>query len=284
MHSGSRLGGRSSARVAHRTPLDSTRRLLLGVVVGVVILSGAVDPTMAVTFSHDDWTTVLHDFVDESGRVNYGGLAADREVFDRYIRSIEALSPVAHPDRFPTRNEALAYYINAYNAHVFDAVLDRGPESRSVWRGLISGFTFFVRTRIVVGGKSMSLRSLENRLIRAAFRDPRVHAALNCASISCPRLRREAFDPARLEAQLDEAMAEFVSDPRHCRVDPDANSVQLSRIFDWFSKDFLDHERSQGNRRPRLLDYVNRFRAGGAEIPRDVAVRFLDYDKGINSQ
>ncbi len=276
-----------------RWHLDDTRqrvsrrksgRPLYGIAVGVLLLAGAVDLTMAATSAHDDWTTVLQRFVDERGNVNYVGLAEDREVFDRYIRSIETYGPVAHPDRFPTRNEALAYYINAYNAHVFDAVLDRGPESKSVWRGLISGLKFFVRTPIVVGGKSMNLKSLEDRLIRERFHDPRIHAALNCASISCPRLQREAFEAARLDAQLDEAMSEFVGDPRHLRVHPETRMVELSKIFDWFSEDFLDYERSQGNSEPRLLDYVNRFRAVGAEIPRDFRVRFLRYDKGINKQ
>ncbi len=130
----------------------------------------------------------------------------------------------------------------------------------------------------------MNLKSLEDRLIRERFHDPRIHAALNCASISCPRLQREAFEAARLDAQLDEAMSEFVGDPRHLRVHPETRMVELSKIFDWFSEDFLDYERSQGNSEPRLLDYVNRFRAVGAEIPRDFRVRFLRYDKGINKQ
>jgi len=236
------------------------------------------------SFSHADWTAVLQRFVDARGRVDYRGLAADREVFDRYLRRIETVSPETDPELFPTRDHALAYYLNAYNALVFDGVLDRGPEPKSVWRGLISGLNFFVLRKVTVGGEKMSLKSLEDDLVRARFEDARIHAALNCASVGCPRLPREAFEGERLDAQLDAAMRELVGDERHCRVDPASRTVHLSKIFDWFEKDFLASEKARGNPDPNLLDYVNRYRADDERIPESYRVRFLDYDKGINKQ
>lgn len=234
------------------------------------------------TFDHRDWTTVLQRFVDERGRVDYRGLAEDRAVFDRYIERIETVGPSSRPDLFPTRDHALAYYLNAYNAQVFAGVLSRGPEEKSVWSGLVSGLNFFGRMRITVDGEKMNLNRLENELIREGFRDPRIHAALNCASIGCPPLPRTAFEAEGLQQRLDEVMAAWVNDPAHCAVDPAARRVDLNKIFDWFDDDFLDYERSRGVEDPNLVDYLNRYLEN--TIPRDYEVRFLPYDKDINKQ
>lgn len=238
----------------------------------------------AQTFSHADWTTVLAQHVDNRGRVSYEALAKDRAVFDRYVAAIEAQSPVSAPALFPTRNEQLAYYLNAYNAQVFKGVLARGPEKKSVWTPLGTGYSFFVGMDIKIGGATTNLKKLEDEVVRAQFQDPRIHAALNCASVGCPRLPQTAFEAASLEAQLDAGMKEFVGEARNCTVDASAKTVKLSKIFDWFADDFLSFERRNGNTSPNILDYVNRYRAEGAKIPRDFAVSFFEYDKGINGR
>lgn len=235
-------------------------------------------------FSHDDWTEVLSRYVNAQGLVDYEGLAQHQETFRRYISAIESIGPTSHPELFPTDEDRLAYYLNAYNALVFAGVLARGPEAESVWKGgLISGYRFFVGMKVVVGGEKTHLKKLEDEQVRKQFRDPRVHAALNCASVSCPRLPREAFDPGRLDEQLDAAMREFVGSEKHVRVDAEAGVVYLSKIFDWFSKDFLEYERARGNERATLIDYVNRYREERAQIPGEFKIKFLNYDKGINS-
>lgn len=235
-------------------------------------------------FSHDDWTVVLQKFVDDRGFVDYEGLAADRAVFDRYVGAVESQSPESHPQLFPSRSHRLAYYINAYNALVFQGVLARGPEKKSVWSGVVSGLSFFVRMKVRVGGETMSLKRLEDDVIRAQFQDPRIHAALNCASISCPRLRRVAYSSEDVEEQLDDAMREFVADPRNCSLDSSQETLHLSKIFDWFLSDFLDYEKKMGNSDPRIVDYVNRYRDPEELLPREYRIKYLDYDKGINKQ
>ena len=252
---------------------------------GSVLLAGAGAAGGAGIFAHDDWTGVLSRFVDDRGLVNYQALAENRATFDRYIAAVERVSPITHPELFPTRNHALAYYLNAYNALVFKGVLARGPEQESVWKGgLVSGYRFFVGMKVTVGKEKTSLKKLEDKVIRDGFQDPRIHAALNCASISCPRLPQEAFDPDHLEDELDAAMTEFVQSERNVRIVEASRTVYLSKIFDWFSKDFLSYERRQGNVNPSLLDYVNRYRGEQYELPRDLRVKFLEYDKGINAQ
>lgn len=240
--------------------------------------------TTPAPFSHDDWTLVLSRFVDEQGLVGYAALAKDQEIFRRYISTIGSVGPSSHPELFPTEEDRLAYYLNAYNALVFAGVLARGPELESVWKGgLISGYKFFVGMKVVVDGQKTHLKKLEDDVVRKQFRDPRVHAALNCASLSCPRLPRKAFDPARLDEELDAAMREFVTSEQHVRVDRAARVVYLSKIFEWFTDDFLEYEKEQGNARPRLIDYVNRYRGSGEEIPNGFKLKFLAYDKAINA-
>jgi hypothetical protein len=235
-------------------------------------------------FSHDDWATVLTQSVDDSGRVDYDGLAADRQVLDRYLDGIRRVGPETHPAQFPDPKHELAYYINAYNALVFEGVLARGLERESVWKGgLISGYGFFVGRKISIEGRRTNLKKLEDKTIRKSYEDPRIHAALNCASIGCPRLQRDPFTGEKLDEQLDAAMREFVNDERHVRVDSAAGVIYLSKIFDWFRKDFTGHM-DGGSSDADLIGYINQFRDDAAQIAASSKVKYLKYDKRINSR
>ncbi len=234
------------------------------------------------------WTEILQRYVNDEGMVDYQGLINDRESFDRYVSSLESIGPVSNPELFPTPAHSLAYYINAYNAQVVKGVLSRGPEKESVWKGLISGLNFFVRMDITVDGNVTNLKKLEDDVVRAKYKDPRIHAALNCASIGCPRLIREAYTAEMLEKQLDSAVREFLNSEMHVRVDDEKKRVWLSRIFDWYEEDFLDFEKQNGNsgksKEKKQIDYVNRYRSVEDQIPNTYDVKILKYDKGINHQ
>ena len=161
----------------------------------------------------------------------------------------------------------------------------RGPERESVWRGgVVSGYKFFVGMKITVGGEKTSLKKLEDKIIREQFQDPRIHAALNCASLGCPRLPQKAFDPAQLNQELDAAMTEFVQEEMNVRVVHASRTVHLSKVFDWFSRDFFDYEQRHGATNPSLIDYINRYRGETPEVPRDYKIKFSKYDKRINRQ
>ena len=136
--------------------------------------------------------------------------------------------------------------------------------------------------KVKLDGKKTNLRNLENKIIRAKYEDPRIHAALNCASISCPRLPREPYTPDKLESQLQSSIEEFVIDENNVRVDSAKKAVYLSEIFDWFSKDFIEFEKSQGIKRPSLVDYVNRYRPVDQKIDKSFKIKFIKYDKGVN--
>ena len=254
--------------------------LILGVVVG----PGGRAESTEMDFSYEAWQEVLESFVDEKGFVDYAGLRADRAALDRFLAQLRTTGPQTTPELFPTRNDQLAYYINAYNALAFEGVLGLDPDASTVWGFSKTGYGFFVRMKVQLDGQEMSLKKLEDDLVREGFQDPRIHAALNCASADCPRLPRQPFLPETLDEQLEAAMTEFVAVERNCAVDEEAGTVTLSKIFDWFRKDFEDYPQPLGEGGGELLDYVNRYRAADAQVPDDLKIKFASYDKSLNKQ
>ncbi|MEM8963943.1 MAG: DUF547 domain-containing protein [Acidobacteriota bacterium] len=229
----------------------------------------------ASTFLHDDWTTVKQAIVDERGFVDYRTLVADRALFDRYIADLMARSPDSHPAFFADRDAELAYWLNAYNAMTIYSVLDKGIDIDSVWGWTGTGVVFFAVRKITLGGKQMTLKSLEDNIIRARYGDARIHAAINCASFSCPPLPQEAFVAERLDEQLDGMVRRWIGLNEHLQVDAQRKVVKLNKIFQWFKEDFVAEK-------PSLIEWVNQFR--DEPIPTSYKVEFLPYDKGLNRQ
>jgi hypothetical protein len=216
--------------------------LLLGARLVPPPVERALPAPAAGAFPHELLERALQAHVDEAGRVDFAGLREDKDLA-AYVGLLAAYSPRSHPALFPTREEALAYHLNAYNALVLWGVTRHWPlgsvqevPSGGLWE-MKPGQGFFYSLRFVLGGERVHLYGLENETIRG-YKDARIHAAINCASVSCPRLRRDAFRPATLEAQLTAGAAEMVGDPRHLRVDPQGRRVVASSIFDWFRADF----------------------------------------------
>jgi hypothetical protein len=214
------------------------------------------------------------EVADTAGvRVDYRGVAAD-PAWPRLLASLAE----ADPDALADRAERLALWINAYNALAIDLVArrpgvasirDLGSWLRPVWD----------REAGRVGGRPRSLGEIEHAILRP-LGEPRIHAAIVCASVSCPPLRREPYDAARLDAQLDDQMRRFLASPeKGLRIDEAARSVWLSRVFDWFEEDFA----AAGG----ALAFASRFapepaRRWLAAHP-DARLRWLPYDWSLNS-
>lgn len=173
------------------------------------------------------WATILRTYATADG-FRYVALhahAEHRALLDAYVHAIGT----ADPSRW-TRDEQLAFYLDAYNALTVHAVIARWP-----LRSVMDVQGFFDRVEHRVAGRAMTLNHLENEVIRAGFRDPRIHFAVNCASASCPPLHREPFTTQRdLSATLDRLTRAFVR--RSTRVTNDA--VRVSKLFEWFAADF----------------------------------------------
>ena len=219
----------------------------------------------------DAWEAVLRRRVDRLGRVDFAGIAAEPAPLDAVVRGIAAADPVSRPDLFRTPADRLAYWINAYNALAMHGIVARGIPD---YLGVVGRFGFFLNTSFTMGGSSITLKRLEDEVIRPQGEE-RVHFALNCMVRSCPRLPQEAFRPDRLEAQLAAAAREFCNSAYQVRPDAARQGVWVSSIFDFYTADFLRHA-------PSLIACINRWRA--EPIPADWTLRFLDYDWTINRQ
>lgn len=217
------------------------------------------------------WVDVLERFVDARGRVDFQGLARERSGLDRYVAWVYAVGPNNHPELFPSREDQLAYHINAYNALAMWNILKAGrPDKLGLWRR----FSFFLRDRIKVGGEQMSLYAYENDVIRA-LGEPRVHFGLNCMARGCPHLPREPFRPDVLEAQLDREARQFFAEERNLRVNHGERKVYVSQILEWFEEDFLIAA-------PSLTAYINRY--APHPVPEGYALAFIPYDWRVAHQ
>ncbi|MEO5753560.1 MAG: DUF547 domain-containing protein [Chthoniobacterales bacterium] len=167
-----------------------------------------------------------------------------------------------------SKEEQLAFYINAYNAWILHEALGKYP-TKSV-KDLL--FTFFTGQRIKVAGEEMSFNHLEKEIIRPRFNEPRMHFALNCASRSCPPLAPEPFRAAKLDEQLERLSVNFINSPKGVDYSDGDEAAALSAIFNWYKDDFkaLDGP----------LAFINERR--DPPLPKEVKITYQDYDWSLN--
>ncbi len=203
-----------------------------------------------------------------SGFVDYDGIRAD-PAFDRFVTGLANAAPadLAAPD---TR---LAFLINAYNALAIRGILDGySPSSR------FGRYIYFKRRKYDLLGEKTTLEGLEHGQI-LPLAEPRVHFAIVCASISCPRLASHAYTPEDLEAQLEAAARSFANDGARNRYDVKRKIAFLSSIFDWYDADFV---RAAGSIQKYLARYVSDPAAAELLARDGFELRFLDYDWDLN--
>lgn len=249
-------------------------RALAFVLVGLFSGCAIYGPPKTATPSaepREAWTRVLRDHVDAQGRINFATLAKQPDDLERYVAWVYGNGPNNRPELFRTPQEVLAYHLNAYNALAMYAVIQSGiPETNA---GFGKARFFFLR-RVRVGGERMSLHAYENEIIRP-LGDPRLHFALNCMSVGCPRLPREPFTADKLEIQLEREARLFFNEERNLRVDETSKTVWLSEILDFYPEDFLAVA-------PSLIAYANRYRK--TPVPENYQVKFMPYDWTIARQ
>ncbi|MEP6802649.1 MAG: DUF547 domain-containing protein [Acidobacteriota bacterium] len=229
-------------------------------------------PAAAATPAEADrtWARVLSKSVDETGRIDFAGIAKDREDLDAYVAWIGRVSPANTPASFPTKESKLAYYLNAYNALAMYNVIESGqPKNLNAVK-----VRFFYRNKLSLGGEKMSLYDLENKIVRP-MGDPRVHFALNCMVRGCPRLPREPFRADQLEMELEATAQYFLNESRNVQMAADTQTVRFSQILQFYTEDFL-------KKSPSLVAYANRYRE--AKIPEGAKVEFIPYDWTLNQR
>lgn len=216
---------------------------------------------------HAAFDTLLVRYVTDDG-VRYDAWAASPDDMERLSDYVDHLETI-HAAELDAKS-ALAYWINLYNAvtlelvlahYPVDSIKDTGGFLKSPWE----------KKLVSIDGTDLSLNGIENDVIRRRFPDARVHFALNCASLGCPPLAREAFRGPRLDEQLDAACARALGNPRWVRVEGDR--LVVSRIFDWYKSDF---ERDSGS----VAKFISRYRDDVDAAAGDI--RYADYDWSLN--
>ncbi len=191
-------------------------------------------------------------------------------MLDQYLEKLSVVDPESLP-----RSEQFAFYVNAYNAWTIKLILSRYPDVDSI-KDLGSFFSSPWKKKLArIHGELLTLDQIEHEILRKRFNDPRVHFAINCASMGCPPLRKEPFTGRQLDMQLDRAARDFINDTRFNRLD--GNTLWVSKIFRWFSEDFGDD----------VIGYVAKYARGPLRDRlmgdrKKIKVRYLDYDWSLN--
>jgi len=194
------------------------------------------DPIAAKEFSHQVFHEVLGTHV-EQGLVDYPAIDTDHR-FERYIQQLDRIDPSS----FPTRQDRLAFWINAYNAFVLQSVVDRypirgrakeyPPDSLRQIHGAFDKRTFRA------AGRTVTLDAIEKTML-PEFKDPRAYFAVSAAAVGSGRLRSETYRGADLETQLAAAKAEFLTTQEHVQLDRVQNELAISAIIGWHEQEFV---------------------------------------------
>ena len=214
--------------------------------------------------SHSSWDALLSRHVTSEGKVNYDGFKSDIAKLDAYLNLIG--NNEAKPGW--TQAEKKAFWLNTYNAWTIKLVLERYPVnsikdvSAKPWD----------KRFIKVGANTLTLNDIENKIIRRQFKDARIHFAVNCAAISCPKLSNKAFTLLNVEKELDRLTKEFFKSENVKLVE---KSAQLSKIFEWYAEDFIQESES-------VLKFVEQY--SGMTFHSKVKVNYLDYNWKLNEQ
>jgi hypothetical protein len=213
---------------------------------GILALAavGLVRAAQQPEFDYAPYASVLATYVNGEGLVDYKGLKANRAELDRFGRELADLAPAAF-EKWGDK-EKIAFWINAYNALTLQAIIDHYPIKAGFFSSLvypknsirqISGV--WDKITFPVMGKPMTLDDIEHGTLRKRFHEPRIHTALVCAAMGCPKLRNEPYVADRLDEQFADQTRGLLADPKKFRIDRQRGRVDLSSIFKWFGEDFV---------------------------------------------
>ncbi|MFY0600399.1 MAG: DUF547 domain-containing protein [Cyclobacteriaceae bacterium] len=225
----------------------------------------------SIPISHEIFDQLLKKYVDEKGLVDYSGLLLEKEELGKYLNLISGNAP---NDDTWSKEAQLAYWINAYNAFTISLILDHYPlESIKDIGSSIQ--VPFINTPwdikfLKIAGEEYDLNNIEHNILRKKWEEPRIHFAINCASLSCPKLRAEAYTEEKLETQLAEQAVAFINDDFRNEINQE--KVEISKIFKWFSGDF--------KKKTDLIGFLNQY--SNIQISSDAEIDYKDYRWALN--
>lgn len=244
------------------------------ILLSALFLIGSLSSWSQSKPTHELLNGLLKKYVSKDGNVNYKGFIKDTVALNQYLTHLSKNPP---DEKTWSKDEQMAFWINAYNALTIKLITKYYPV-KSI-KDIGSSIQIpFVNTPwdikfITIGKEKMDLNNIEHGKLRKLFDDPRIHMALVCASKSCPILLNEAYDPKKLDEQLNRQSRAFLADPYRNKIS--AEKPQLSMIFKWYSMDFNKNGGS-------VRDFVNRY--SSIKIKPEAKILHIDYDWGLNEQ
>jgi hypothetical protein len=218
-------------------------------------------------FSHRAFEDVLQVTVRD-GQVDYPAIQTDRR-FAQYLDQLDRVDPNGF-----SREDRLAYWINAYNAFAVKGILD-GYSPMTLW----GRYRYFIGRDYRVSGAHINLYDLERAVLIGQFHEPLMHFAIVCASASCPKLQPWAYEGTRLPRQLDQVARAFINDPTRNRFDRRQKVAWLSMIFKWFEQDFTA---AAGSTLAYVARYIDNPDLAKELIQPGYRIEFLEYDWSLN--
>jgi hypothetical protein len=267
------------------------RRIFIGGVMALITPLASLAQGHAFDHSHAAWTAQLQKHVvllrdGQASQVRYAGFAADRSVLKAYLSTLSGVTRAAFATF--TQAQQQAFLMNAYNAFTVELILSKYPDLKSIRElgSLIS--SPWKRKWVDLLGAQVSLDDIEHAMLRQPGRydEPRVHFAVNCASIGCPMLREEAFVADRLPAQLAQQTQRFMSDRTRNRWNSQRGRMEVSKIFDWYGSDFEKGHQGIASLKAFLASQAELLADGPEDLTRirsgQFDMVFLDYDWALN--
>ena len=220
--------------------------------------------------SHQLWTELLQTNVDSNGWVSYKGFLDDSVRLNRYLITLSN----CYPNSYWSKEQKLAYWINAYNAFTIKLIVDHYPvESiKDIKKGIPFVNSVWDINFFKIGDEKMDLNEIEHSILRKKFDEPRIHFVIVCASESCPRLLNVAYQAETLEEQLIQQAKNFLND--NSKNEIEAEEIRISSIFKWFSGDFT----TIGTIQEFISPYSDRDFISSAKV------KYLDYDWRLNGE
>jgi hypothetical protein len=245
-------------------------------------------PPRPGSFPHELFDGALKKF-NRGGFVDYELLLGDRVLVDAYLRALSRVNPKSQPQLFPEAAQQQCYWINGYNALVFQNILKRYPFKDL--EGALKQNVFYRQEKFQIGGELFSLWELENEVLAKDFaRDPRIHFVLNNGTYSAPRLPEDAFRASGLDGQLRHETEKFLSEERNVKVKEHKGQILLSSIFKWYREDFINDPsvvNACNDGDERLVGWLNRYLPRGRQIPERLGgweIKYRDYDWRLNDR
>lgn len=248
--------------------------------------------------SHTIYAELLEKYV-ENGKVDYKGFIASGEKFQRYLDQLASVSEEDFKEW--SREEKLAFWINSYNAFTIEAIIDNYPIERNFGLSALIYPKNSIRQiegvwdelKFSAAGRYVTLGEIEHEILRKEFNEPRIHAAIVCASIGCPDLMDEPYVPDRIDRQLTRASESFVNNPeKGVNIDMSGRNVSLSKIFNWFGEDFVpvygtsEYFKGKNENERAVLNFVRKHLNSEEDrqflISSDFSLSYMDYDWSLN--